>query len=58
VYKGKVISILGDSISTFDGYIPVADGFNLMHHARYPQDNLFTNVEHTWWMQVLEKLHE
>ena len=55
-YKGKVISIMGDSISTFDGYIPVADGFNLKHYARYPQDNLFTEVEHTWWMQVLTVL--
>ena len=34
--KGKVISILGDSISTFDGYIPIADGHNLKHRARYP----------------------
>ena len=55
-YKGKVISILGDSISTFAGYIPVADDFNLQHYARYPQDNLFTEVEHTWWMQVLTAL--
>ena len=55
-YEGKVVSILGDSISTFAGYIPVADGFNLKHYARYPQDNLFTEVEHTWWMQVLTAL--
>ena len=55
-YEGKVISILGDSISTFAGYIPTADGFNLEHYARYPQDNLFTDVEHTWWMQVLTAL--
>ena len=55
-YEGKVISILGDSISTFAGYIPTADGFNLEHYARYPQDNLFTEVEHTWWMQVLTAL--
>ena len=39
-YKGKVISVLGDSISTFAGYIPTADGFNMEHLARYPQDNL------------------
>ena len=56
-YEGKVISILGDSISTFAGYIPVADGFNLEHYARYPQSNLFTEVEHTWWMQVLTALN-
>lgn len=55
-YEGKVISILGDSISTFAGYIPIADGFNLEHYARYPQANLFSDVEHTWWMQVLTTL--
>ena len=55
-YKGKVISILGDSISTFAGYIPTADGFNLEHLARYPQDNLLTDVNETWWMQVVKGL--
>ena len=55
--EGKVISILGDSISTFAGYIPTADGFNLEHVARYPQDNLLTDVNETWWMQVLTELN-
>ncbi len=55
-YNGKIISILGDSISTYAGYIPTADGYNLEHLARYPQDNLFSGVEHTWWMQVIESL--
>jgi len=55
-FEGKIISILGDSISTFAGYIPVADGFNLEHLARYPQDNLLTDVNETWWMQVINEL--
>lgn len=55
-YAGKTLSILGDSISTFAGYIPVADGFNLEHLARYPRDNLLTDVQETWWMQVIEAL--
>ena len=55
-YAGKVISILGDSISTFAGYIPVADGFNMEHLARYPQDDLLTDVNETWWMQVIDRL--
>ena len=55
-FKGKVISILGDSISTFAGYIPVADGFNLEHLARYPQNDLLTDVDETWWMQVISEL--
>ncbi len=55
-YNGKIISVLGDSISTYAGYIPTSDGYNLEHLARYPQDNLFSGVEHTWWMQVIERL--
>ena len=55
-FEGKVISILGDSISTFAGHIPVADGFNLAHRARYPQSNLLTDVNETWWMQILTAL--
>ncbi|MBQ3561655.1 MAG: hypothetical protein IJA06_07580, partial [Oscillospiraceae bacterium] len=55
-YEGKVISVLGDSISTFAGYIPTADGFNLEHKTRYPQDNLLTDVNETWWMQIINKL--
>jgi len=51
--EDKVISVLGDGISTFAGYIPVADGFNQEHTARYPQDGLLTDVNETWWMQVL-----
>ena len=58
-YKGKVISILGDSISTFAGYIPTADGFNLEHLSRYPDAGRIpdvTAVEQTWWMQVITEL--
>ncbi|MBR4078200.1 MAG: hypothetical protein IKK17_06310, partial [Oscillospiraceae bacterium] len=55
-YSGKVISVLGDSISTFAGYIPVADGFNLEHLSRYPQDDLLTDVNETWWMQTITAL--
>lgn len=55
-FEGKVISILGDSISTFAGYIPVADGFNREHLPRYPQADLLTDVNETWWMQVIDGL--
>jgi len=55
-FQGKVISIMGDSISTFAGYIPVEDGYNREHLTRYPQDNLLTDVNETWWMQVVAAL--
>ena len=47
-YKNKIISILGDSISTFMGYIPRADGVNLEHRTRYPQEDLLADVNDTW----------
>ena len=56
VLANKKLSVIGDSISTFAGYIPEADGFNLKHLARYPQDNLLTDVNETWWMQVSRPL--
>lgn len=55
-FEGKVISILGDSISTFAGYIPVADGHNLTHRARYPQSDLLTDVTLTWWHKLVQSL--
>ena len=53
-YKNKYISILGDSISTFEG-------------CSEPKDAAFYNIERkiishiatlsdTWWGQVIEKL--
>lgn len=55
-FEGKVISILGDSISTFSGYIPVEDGHNLTHRARYPQSDLLTDVTLTWWYRLITNL--
>lgn len=48
VLKGKKISILGDSISTFNGYI--VPGYSYY----YPHDDVDA-VEKTWWMQVINR---
>lgn len=46
--KGKSISILGDSISTYQGYIPSG------YACFYPEtQNDVKDVTQTWWMQVL-----
>ena len=45
--KGKIISILGDSISTFDGYIPTAN------RPRYPTTYL-TDVDDTYWKKLID----
>lgn len=45
---GKKLSILGDSISTFDGYIPT--DYNIF----YPGSGEISTVEKTWWFQTLQ----
>lgn len=44
---GLKLSILGDSISTFDGYIPT--DYNIF----YPGYGDISTVEKTWWWQVM-----
>lgn len=46
---GKKISILGDSISTYDGYV----GSNPSY---YPSSDV-TSVDDTWWKQIIERLN-
>lgn len=55
-YEGKVISVLGDSISTFKGYIPVADGFNEEHPYTYPGRDV-KSWNQTWWGLVIDRLN-
>lgn len=44
----RKLSILGDSISTFDGWIP--EGYS----CYFPMDGDVPNVEQTWWKMVLK----
>ena len=53
---GVTVSILGDSISTFAGYIPTADGVNLKHASFYPKRDI-RRVEDTWWAQVILRMN-
>lgn len=48
VFKDEYMSILGDSISTFEGYIPSEND------TYYPNEYI-TDVEQTWWKQLLNK---
>lgn len=52
-FEGKVISVLGDSISAMQGYIPVADGFNLKHDQQYATN---FGVDNMWWKIVIDRL--
>lgn len=49
VYHGKTLSILGDSISTYNGYIP-------SENATYYPSATVNAVEKTWWHKLLTAL--
>lgn len=57
-FKGKRLCILGDSISTF-GTPNQANATGTWNYpgnrCRYPQDNLFTNVDYMYWKILLDK---
>lgn len=57
-FKGKIISLIGDSASTYEGYTPVADGWNLKHRNRYPNaaPDWVGTVNDTWWMRTINLL--
>ena len=50
-YQGKKIAFIGDSISTYQYYIPAGYAF----FYPYPTADVF-NVNQTWWMQVVNRL--
>ena len=47
------ISILGDGISTFEGYTPKVGSFYSPSYASYSG---FNTAKGTWWMQAIEQL--
>lgn len=47
-FEGLSLSILGDSISTYEGYIP--EGYAVF----YPVVGDVTDVSQTWWMKLLD----
>ncbi len=50
-YNGKKFSIIGDSISTYNHYIP--SGYSYFYP--YPTADLYS-VNQTWWMRVINSL--
>ena len=49
-YRGKIISLLSDSLTTYTGYVPVAN------RCRYPQNDLLITVQDTWWKRLIDDL--
>lgn len=52
-YYHKAFSILGDSISTFAGYIPTGNGSYYPDTSRVPD---VTRVQDTWWYKAMTAL--
>lgn len=50
-YTGKKVAIIGDSISTYQDYIP--EGYSCFYP--YPTADV-NDINQTWWMQVINKL--
>lgn len=48
-YNGKILSILGDSISTYSGYIPSGN------RSRYPEGDV-DSVDKTYWKKIIDTL--
>lgn len=53
-YAGKLFSILGDSISTFEGFNP--EGFNVFYCGENCSTTGVVSPEWTWWYQVIHTL--
>ena len=51
----KLVSILGDSLSTFQGYNP--RGYSVFYDAQMQRINGLTSVSDTWWDQVIKSMH-
>ena len=50
----RFVSILGDSISTFEGMLP--DGYNVFYQGEFIEDTGVYTVADTWWAQVIEAM--
>ncbi|MBR1508748.1 MAG: hypothetical protein IJ619_12190 [Eubacterium sp.] len=51
----KLISIVGDSISTYEGFNP--DGYAVFYDEYMQKANGLTSVYDTWWAKVNQALH-
>ena len=51
-FEGRRISILGDSISTYEGYVPSGPGYRWYYNG---QNCGVGSVEETWWMRLIEQ---
>ncbi len=50
-FTRKRLSILGDSISTYDGYVPTGTGYASYYHGN---NCGVSSVDETWWKRLLD----
>ena len=56
-FKGKTLGIIGDSISTFQGWLPSdIPGYDGSTYAVYYPHGTLTMVQQTWWYKVAMQL--
>ena len=56
-FRGKKIAIVGDSISTYNGWLPSSvPGFSGTTYATYYPQGDVNSVDKTWWYQVAQNL--
>ena len=53
-YSGKYFSILGDSISTLEGYLP--EGYHVFYTGKKCEEAGIYSMKDTWWGQVILEL--
>ncbi len=53
-FNGKLVSIMGDSISTFEGIIP--DGWRVYYSKEDDVESGITDASMTWWMLLADAL--
>lgn len=51
IYSNKIMSVLGDSISTYKDYIPDINGY------AYSREKWLTDVNLTWWYRVINNFN-
>ena len=51
----RLVSILGDSISTFEGYNP--PGYSVFYDKEMKEKNGLISVYDTWWAKVIQAFH-
>ncbi len=54
IRSGCKVSVVGDSISTYDGYIP--EGYLGYYAGCQIKDYGLTDVHDTWWMRIIDAL--